>query len=493
VPPSPPAAPVSTSNAPAPSTSTEVLQTPPPPPASVEVAAVAPASDSASALAAAVEAPAAAAESVTNTATTLVDAAAPVLPFQWADLAALGLDTGFPVGTMTKVLAGTHLATGLPWAASIALAALMLRIPVAALQLFSLRRSAPLQLVSKEMEALRRELHAAEARRDVPAERTATVKMQILAQNAGVSLGPTAVVAPIVFGIGGVVLQLGMYNAVWRVCKANIPEFAAHAGAWGWLPDVSAVDPTYILPLANFCAIQLAIHVRAAPRRAVPAGRELTLHTVLAPRRSVDGAGELHEHLPRALRADGVVPLDADDRMCPSRVVAVAVLTRHAGRERICARGFHPAGLAGAGAPPALGPTRAGDPAPPAAVCAHHAAVNPPVIPRQPRCGCPEGRELCRRAGAEAVATLQGPFDRARAYQARIGGVDDEQARASVQAHGAKHKEGWRALSLKVGLGSLLLSLCAEYHTCTRATNIIYRASTETERIEQHLQSRNRK
>lgn len=186
----------------------------------------------------------------------LADAVVTHLPaaLQYGDLAALGLVSWTPAGLIRWSLEIINVTTGLPWfwtlvAGSIFWKAILVPLSVKGLQ--NSARLLPLQPMilqsQKEMEVIRRS-------GDRLALQRHALKMRKMYQDAGVSMGATALI-PII----QIPVTLGMFFGVRKLCDLPLLQLT-HSGL-DILPNLTVPDPYMVLPVLLCAAINFQINV----------------------------------------------------------------------------------------------------------------------------------------------------------------------------------------------------------------------------------------
>ncbi|TDL26805.1 hypothetical protein BD410DRAFT_835932 [Rickenella mellea] len=177
-------------------------------------------------------------------------------PLQYGDLAALDLVHWTPVGFFVKVLEVVQVSTGLPWWATITLTTLGTRVLLVPLALKAVQNNARMAPIAKPLAEIREELTEAKAKRDTLALQRAAVKQQKLMKSAGVS--PWSSVGAM---LAQVTAQFGFFIALRRMCE--LPVVQLTQGGFGYLMDLTASDPYYILPLVNTLVINMQLRLTA--------------------------------------------------------------------------------------------------------------------------------------------------------------------------------------------------------------------------------------
>jgi YidC/Oxa1 family membrane protein insertase len=154
-------------------------------------------------------------------------------------------------------LEAIHVFTQLPWAWTIVAGTLASRFIVLPFTIRSMRASAALAPHQDRLRQIMGEFQAARAEKDLPKLQRLALEQKMLYQKAGFSMG-SAVTGPLV----QLPVTFGMFMGLRRMCDYPVEQLKH--GGWDFLPDLTAADPTYILPLLSTALIPLTLKVRRA-------------------------------------------------------------------------------------------------------------------------------------------------------------------------------------------------------------------------------------
>jgi YidC/Oxa1 family membrane protein insertase len=177
---------------------------------------------------------------------------------QYGDLAALGLTGWTPAGLVRWGLEALHVSTGLPWFHTIVVASILARLAVAPLNVMSTRDSARIAPFQPRLTAIAQELRAASVKRDPHAIRRAQEAQRAVFKAADVNPVRLTLV-----GLSGFLFQLplsfGIFFGLKKLCELPL-EGLKHSG-FALVPDLTVVDPTYMLPLTAAALISFQTKV----------------------------------------------------------------------------------------------------------------------------------------------------------------------------------------------------------------------------------------
>ncbi|KAL0571092.1 hypothetical protein V5O48_010859 [Marasmius crinis-equi] len=159
------------------------------------------------------------------------------------DLAALGLLTWTPAGLFRWSLELCQSTTGLPWGSTIILGTLLWRVALVPVSIHTMRFASKMARIQPQVEALSSELKQAYATKDVVATTAIVEKQKKIYANAGINpLG----------GLVGPLIQLpatlGMFFGIRKMCLLPVEQLKD--SGIQWVPDLTAADPTGIMPAA---------------------------------------------------------------------------------------------------------------------------------------------------------------------------------------------------------------------------------------------------
>ncbi|EIM80211.1 uncharacterized protein STEHIDRAFT_150775 [Stereum hirsutum FP-91666 SS1] len=176
-------------------------------------------------------------------------------PLQHGDLAALGFSSWWPTGFCYWLYESLNVTFHLPWFWTIVAGTAVTRILILPLFITSQQNSARLAPHQPELLKLRDELTALSTgpNKDPLAVQRVAVKQKKLYEKANVNMFPMLAM-PFV----QLPLQLGLFFGTRNLCQAPLEQMK-----WSGLemmPDLTAVDPYYILPIASALLMQVQLH-----------------------------------------------------------------------------------------------------------------------------------------------------------------------------------------------------------------------------------------
>lgn len=168
------------------------------------------------------------------------------------DLKAMGLASNWtPVGWLQQVMEVVNVSIGLPWWATIISVTLLIRLATTPVYIKLLRNSVRMANIRPEIEKLTSEMKKAQGNGDMVQSQMAAFKMQELFKKHDVSIGKM---------LGLPLLQapifISFFLALRKMAEAGVPGMKD--GGMGWFMDLTAADPTYVLPAlgwASFVAV----------------------------------------------------------------------------------------------------------------------------------------------------------------------------------------------------------------------------------------------
>ncbi|THV03497.1 hypothetical protein K435DRAFT_851805 [Dendrothele bispora CBS 962.96] len=182
-------------------------------------------------------------ETINNSINTVVDTinSSPGA-LQYGDLAALGLISWTPAGLVRWSLELINVSTGLPWFWTIVAGAVAWRLVLLPASIKTYRFSSRVALIQPQLNALIEKVQAAQRTKDVMAMQQINVERSKLFKSIGES--PFG-------GLAGPLVQLpftiGIFLGVRKMCLLPVEQL--HDSGVSWLPDLTAADPTGVLPV----------------------------------------------------------------------------------------------------------------------------------------------------------------------------------------------------------------------------------------------------
>ena len=169
----------------------------------------------------------------------------------------LGLVSWTPAGIAPWILEITQVSTGLPWWAAIVVATIGARTALLPLIVKSNRMQAKLAPLQSRIAEIKDKMNAARATNDTIMIQQLTKQQMALFKNAGINPLTSLMTAG-----AQVAVQFGFFIGLRRMCTLPVEQLTT--GGFGWITDLTAADPLYILPIANLVLIQLQLHVSSS-------------------------------------------------------------------------------------------------------------------------------------------------------------------------------------------------------------------------------------
>ncbi|KAI0742925.1 60Kd inner membrane protein-domain-containing protein [Daedaleopsis nitida] len=172
----------------------------------------------------------------------------------YGDLAALGLAGWTPAGICRWTMELINVSTGLPWVWTIVTTTVLSRVLLFPFTVKQMQSTAALAPYQNEIAAIRDEMNAAQAKKDMLAMQRAALKQKMIYEKAGVSLSGMAL-APFI----QLPVTLGMFFGVKTMC--DLPVEQLKWSGLSWLPDLTVADPTWTLPIIATILMNVQISV----------------------------------------------------------------------------------------------------------------------------------------------------------------------------------------------------------------------------------------
>lgn len=170
------------------------------------------------------------------------------------DLAALGLVHWTPVGGVQWFLEQLHVTGNLPWWVAIVGLSVAVRVALGPLQLRMLVNNSKLAYASPEIQPLTDALKEAGSSRNQLA--MAKVQKQMMDVYAKHDCHPLkSLLSPVV----QLPIGISMFIAIRKMCV--VPVESMKTGGFGWVTDLTAADPLYILPVVSSLSMLAMIRV----------------------------------------------------------------------------------------------------------------------------------------------------------------------------------------------------------------------------------------
>jgi YidC/Oxa1 family membrane protein insertase len=174
-------------------------------------------------------------------------------PIQFGDFAALGLTSWTPAGLIRWSFEIINVVTSMPWFWTIVVGSAFWRFLCVPLTLKAARTAAIMQPHQKELAALQQKVKEVAASRNPLALAKAQREMKALYDRLGISpLGGLV-------GFLQIPITLGLFFAVKKMC--DLPVEQLKDSGLAMFPDLTAVDPTMILPIAMTVAVNVQLLV----------------------------------------------------------------------------------------------------------------------------------------------------------------------------------------------------------------------------------------
>ncbi|EPQ55875.1 hypothetical protein GLOTRDRAFT_76107 [Gloeophyllum trabeum ATCC 11539] len=202
---------------------------------------------------------------------------ATIPPIQYGDLEALGLTSWSPIGLSAWALEIINVSTGLPWLQTIVCGTVLSRLIIFPMSIASMREAAKMAPITPQLNLIREEIaEASKTQNRAQLQRAALMQRKLLAE-AGAKPGRM-----LFFNIMPLPISLGMFFAVKRLCEFPLEQLKtggleAFGGAY---LDLTAQDPTYVLPAIVVAVVNLQI--RLAARDMQTNGQPHMLHIINA-------------------------------------------------------------------------------------------------------------------------------------------------------------------------------------------------------------------
>lgn len=178
-------------------------------------------------------------------------------PLSYGDLAALGLAGWTPAGICRWTMELINVSTGMPWFWTIVTATVLSRVVLFPFTVKQMQSTAALAPYQTDIAAIRDEMAAANAKKDMLAMQRAALKQKVIYEKAGVSLGGMAL-APFI----QLPVTLGMFFGMKKMC--DLPLEQLKYSGFEWIPDLTVTDPTWTLPIIATVLMNVQISVRPA-------------------------------------------------------------------------------------------------------------------------------------------------------------------------------------------------------------------------------------
>ncbi|KAL7412168.1 60Kd inner membrane protein-domain-containing protein [Mrakia frigida] len=179
------------------------------------------------------------------------------VPIQIGDFKAMGLNGWFPTRLFQSIIEYIHVFTGLPWWATIVMATLLVRGTIAPMMVGNFRKAANMIVVAPQTKIYQDAMTKAKDEGDM-ATMTAVHK-ELTAHWKRHDCSPATL---LVFPLVSIPLFMTMFFSVRAMADLPVPQLTV-GGIPGWCLDLTAPDPTYILPVVAGGMTFLSMHVRS--------------------------------------------------------------------------------------------------------------------------------------------------------------------------------------------------------------------------------------
>jgi YidC/Oxa1 family membrane protein insertase len=173
---------------------------------------------------------------------------------QLGDLSSLGLASWYtPVGWFQNLLEATFVFTGLPWFGAIVLTTLLARLLLFKLSIKTQKNMVIFNRIKPEMDAISEKVK--EYKRMGNSIAASSEQQKVVAIFRKENLSP---LSPLL-GIVQIPIFISMFMAVSKMSYLPVPGF--ETGGFGWITDLTASDPYFILPILSTFAMLASMEV----------------------------------------------------------------------------------------------------------------------------------------------------------------------------------------------------------------------------------------
>ncbi|WVQ74981.1 hypothetical protein IAR50_004589 [Cryptococcus sp. DSM 104548] len=169
-----------------------------------------------------------------------------------SDLSLMGYEHGIisPMGWFTDGLVALHTSIGLPWWGAIAVTTVAIRLALSPLIISNQKHSTRLAAVNPQMQELMAQIQSASKSGDTHMQALVSQRMQELMKTHKVNP-----FKPLLLPLIQLPIFLTFFSIVRGLTALPIPQFKE--GGFGWIMDLTASDPYYILPLTSLAFTNL--------------------------------------------------------------------------------------------------------------------------------------------------------------------------------------------------------------------------------------------
>lgn len=182
---------------------------------------------------------------------------------QYGDMAALDLVHYSPAGFFPWLIEVTHVSTALPLWSVIIVTTLGARLFLLPFVIRATRTSARLAPLQPQLAEIRAKVDKARVERDTLLMQQAMLKQQSLFSKAGVNPFDQ-----IFMSVLQIAVQFGFFIGLRRMCTAPVEQFKD--GGFGFIMDLTAPDPYFILPVLNTILVNAQLTVCVCTSRFTP-------------------------------------------------------------------------------------------------------------------------------------------------------------------------------------------------------------------------------
>ncbi|ORY41982.1 hypothetical protein BCR33DRAFT_661124 [Rhizoclosmatium globosum] len=191
------------------------------------------------------------------------------------DLETLGLGGWGPVGIVQQILEGIYLTSGMPWWATIAATTVLFRVALFPFVIKSQRAAAQLGNLKPLILPIQEEMKAAQAIKNKEKQMAAFTKLQAIYKEANVN--PLAGL----WGLAQVPVFMSMFFGLKGMAELPVPGFST--GGALWFSDLSAMDPTYILPITAAGTMLVVMEYSMEAQASANAAQSQMIKSVMRP------------------------------------------------------------------------------------------------------------------------------------------------------------------------------------------------------------------
>ncbi|KAJ2487601.1 hypothetical protein EV174_000428 [Coemansia sp. RSA 2320] len=189
---------------------------------------------------------------------------------QIGDLAKHGLDTYLPTRIVEYALEYTHVMTGLPWWATIAVLVVGVRVALFPVAAWSHRHQVRVNQVQPELKVLTAKQQVAGANGDVMT--SARMMQEIKSFYKQHDVHPFKAM---VGNLTTIPFMMGMFFGLRDMATLSFTHMSS-GGLW-WFTDLAAADPTYVLPVISCVGMMGVMELQTRLTSAVPPTQQMKM------------------------------------------------------------------------------------------------------------------------------------------------------------------------------------------------------------------------